>query len=86
MSVGDLNHKCLIKKQMNQREKLTKEMTRTAITQRELAEQLKIRPSTISDYLRGLTPWNADKYEQAINYLKSKQNVLQRKRLQHPTR
>lgn len=60
---------------MNQRKKLQSEMTRTGTTQKELAEFLKIRPGTISDYLRGVTPWNADNYEKAINYLKSKQNV-----------
>lgn len=60
---------------MNQRKKLQSEMTRTGTTQKELAEFLKIRPGTISDYLRIVTPWNADNYEKAINYLKSKQNV-----------
>lgn len=51
-------------------------MARTGTTQKELAEFLKIRPSTVSDYLRGVTPWNADNYERSINYLKSKPNVL----------
>jgi predicted transcriptional regulator len=61
---------------MNQRNKLIKEMARTGTTQKELAQFLKIRPWTISDYLRGVTPWNADNYEKSIIYLKSKQNVL----------
>jgi predicted transcriptional regulator len=60
---------------MNQRNKLIKEMARTGTTQKDLAEFLKIRPSTVSDYLRGVTPWNADNYERSINYLKSKPNV-----------
>lgn len=54
---------------MNLREQLRRKMKLAGVTQVELARQLKIRPATISDYLTGKRPWNADKYEEAINYL-----------------
>lgn len=54
---------------MNLREQLKGKMKLAGITQAQLAKQLNIRPATISDYLTGKRPWNADKYEEAINYL-----------------
>ena len=57
---------------MNLREQLKGKMKLAGITQAQLARQLNIRPATISDYLTGKRPWNADKYEEAINFLTNK--------------
>lgn len=58
-------------KQMDYKTELKDKMNQAGCTQKNLAEHLGIRQATISDYMTGKSPWNVDKYEQAIRYLNS---------------